>query len=675
MLKGISVILLFLNFYLFPLSSVFADFQYPAHVFFINQVRGSPCCQEGSLSNVKKQVEVFVKYNIPAYFVLRYDVLTDNEYTKYFQQMVKIHPAIINIGIFIEIIPSLAEKANISYKGSKKTWHEAQNLFTIGYSPEERKKLTDTLFKTFHNAFGFYPKVTSSWMIDTPTLNYIHSKYAVAIHQITREQWGTDSYTLYGGPPHYPYPPSENWLFIPDYERSDPPLIVRQTITDPLFNYGDTTNAFTSQPNDYTRDKKTFAYFTRLLDMAIKQDTKKGFALLGLENSMADIYQDEYLKQIAHINTLKKEEAVTFPTVEELVSYWKQKKVTLYRGQDVIDNRPLEGHWITTPRYRMRLKVEKNDVSITDMRIFDPRLTDPYNEDTAKKGGFWITPYLIDGSYQFPQVKNDVGQKTTQINLPEKADRQRVKVITHDNNSLTLGYKSQSGKLVRLLFTEEKIIVKSVMKDDFVYTNHNPQFHPVEYIKKEGGFVLQWKIQKQISHALTLSCNKKDCTMTFSLQPHLLPMLRKDHYLFMFPEPAERPLSQGKTVFYAHNQYAIAGRNPIRIIVAPHDQNGFPTILSKPLEITSTKPIDFIKDTTDLVNDNVQYLDIENGQPLSSTIIVKLGNIEKKITVFFAPNCKKQPTYCLVHPKETFWYIKTIVNDKIRAIFFGERQK
>ena len=189
------------------------------------------------------------------------------------------------------------------------------------------QKIADYLFATFFEKFSYYPAVTSAWMIDTETLNYIHKEYGVKIQQITREQYGTDSYTLYGGPPHYPYPASKNWLFVPDYENNDPVLIVRQTVTDPLFNYGDNTSTFTSQPNDYMKNKKTFDYFKSLLDQAIDQsDNQTGFAMLGLENSMEDKFQQEYIAQLELLGKRNSEGLVKFVIVDEMVSFWKQIK-------------------------------------------------------------------------------------------------------------------------------------------------------------------------------------------------------------------------------------------------------------------------------------------------------------------------------------------------------------
>ena len=188
-------------------------------VLFINQVRGGECCAKGTLNNLKLQVNAFTKHSIPAYFALRYDVLTNKKYVDFLAEQSIKYPAITRLGLMIEVTPQLAKDAGVKYKEKESTWFEAQNAFIIGYPLEERKKLVDFLFKKFFENFDYYPNLTSAWMIDTNTLNYINKKYGIKVHQITREQQETDSYTLYGGPPHYPYPASYKWLLVPDYQK------------------------------------------------------------------------------------------------------------------------------------------------------------------------------------------------------------------------------------------------------------------------------------------------------------------------------------------------------------------------------------------------------------------------------------------------------------------------
>ena len=402
-------IIVFLLLLFFPITALSKE---KPQVIFINQVRGEECCSVGSLDNLKMQIEVFEKYEIPSFFTLRYDALINQDYIDYLKGVTTTYPKIINLGLFIEITPLLAKDSGVKYNGTVDRWFEAQNVFTIGYQKDDRIKIVDHLFKTFKGKFGYYPRLTSSWMIDTDSLNYLHSKYDTVAHQITREQWGVDSYTLYGGPPHYPYPASFKWAFIPDFSQKDPLLILRQTVTDPLYNYGETEKSYTSQPNDYLNAGLDLRYFKDLINQALFEQKTPGFALLGLENANEIKYQEEYLKQIEYVNEIKSR--VFFPNLKELSDFWSKQKITYYQGKDLINNTNNEAEFITTPDNRVRQRKYLGKVYTTDYRYFHSGLVDPYNDYVAKKHGYWVVPYVLDFSHTykkesiFPETKNDL---------------------------------------------------------------------------------------------------------------------------------------------------------------------------------------------------------------------------------------------------------------------------
>jgi len=384
-----------------------------SQVLFINQVRGEECCAEGSLKNLENQINAFKKARIPAYFAFRYDALIDDRYMNGFQKMRTGNESYINAALLIEITPKLAKDAGVVYRGSSNRWFEAQNVYTIGYKKDDRQKIIDKLFFTFKKNFGVYPQITSSWIIDTDSLNYIRKKFGTIAHQITREQWGTDSYTLYGGPPHYPYPASRSWAFIPDFKEKDPLLMLRQTVDDPLYNYGETKKAYTSQPNDYLNAGLDFEYFKKLVDQALFEQKTTGFALLGLENSYEDIYQEEYLRQINYVSSLK--DRITFPSPKALKNFWRRQTTTYYHGKDLIAGSANEVEYEVTGDHRMRSRKYGGKKYITDYRYYDSRLTDLYNDYMAKKSGYWVTPYDRDYSREyeiensiFPELRNDL---------------------------------------------------------------------------------------------------------------------------------------------------------------------------------------------------------------------------------------------------------------------------
>lgn len=647
------IILLFAFFFLVK----FVSAKEPGQVLFINQVRGEECCQKGSLENLKGQVKAFKENKIPAYFTLRYDVLKNPKYLNFLKE--NLNNDFIKLGLLIEITPQLAADAGVVYKGNKNDWFEAQNIFTIGYSEADNQKLIDQLFTVFKENFGFYPDVTCAWMIGTKELNHMTDKYGVKIHEITKEQYNTDSYTLYGGPPHYPYPAGQNWLLVPDYERKGAPLIVRQTITDPLYNYGEKTANFTSQPNDYMQGKKDFNYFKKLFQQAINQKPI-GFALLGLENSMDKIYQQEYLSQIKYVKKLIEKNEITFPQLVNFVNYWSNRKVTVYSGE--------EAYWINTPRYRVRLIVKNNHWVITDLRVYDKNFPDPYSNQLAQKEGFWIMPYLIDGSHWyrnknqdefFPEIKNDMNNDVT-----------RLEIADYKKDQLTFLNNGEEVKLGEsIVFKSSEINISSA--DEIKYINFLPKDHPIKFSKNKDKWELSWQGGKKISHSLVVKFDNNKAVISFQSDPQLIKQLREKQYPYMFPEPIVRKINPDKSKIIVHNRYAIAGRNPVRIVIIPYDDYGVPSLIKNQINI-ETNPSLNIKEGYE---NKINFVDIASDTPIQSVVSIKLSNKKiKEEKIYFSPNCFKAISTCLKNPQYFWWYINTIIRDKLRLLINNEKQ-
>ncbi len=534
-------IFLSLFFFLFLFVSTTFAKEKP-HVVFINQVRGEECCSVGSLGNLQIQVAAFEKYQIPSFFALRYDALTNKNYIDYLKKETDKFPNIINIGLLIEVTPQLAKDSGVQYHDTVDHWFEAQNVFTIGYRKEDRKKIIDRLLKTFKIKFGQYPKLTSAWLIDTDSLNYLYQKYGVVAHQITREQWGIDSYTLYGGPPHYPYPASQNWAFIPDFSQENPILMLRQTVTDPLYNYGEIKKSFTSQPNDYINSGLDFNYFQELINQALFDQKTTGFALLGLENSNELKYQEEYLRQIEYINELKKE--VTFPNLKELSDFWFRQRTTYYQGKDLINNSSIQAEFITTPDHRIRQIKSNGKTYTTDYRYFDTGLTDPYNDYVAKKYGFWIVPFAVDYSHFykpesiFPETKNDlqIGKqpdlKINKINAEQFNKTRQEHYPYYLPQPIERDIDRSKSKVK--IDIKKTIILEFLAKDKYGYPANisyplkieaDPQIRSMQYQPDSAKHVFTIANDKLNSLKITLLSNKK-IVKEIWLFPHFLPSLK-----------------------------------------------------------------------------------------------------------------------------------------------------
>ena len=188
-------------------------------VFLLSQVRGEEsCCDPGSLEHFRYQLAQIQQYHFPGHFLFRYDALLNNDFVNTFLQAKKHYPY-LQVGIWIEVTPKLAEDSGVHYSGSVKNWYLAEQSLLVGYSPEDRQKLLNTLLRTYYQSFpNEVLQLAGAWGIDTNSLNYLQQQ-GVKIYQGVREQYGTDSYTVDGSIINEPYYPSKNWYLIPVADR------------------------------------------------------------------------------------------------------------------------------------------------------------------------------------------------------------------------------------------------------------------------------------------------------------------------------------------------------------------------------------------------------------------------------------------------------------------------
>jgi len=553
------------------------------------------------------------------------------------------------------------ERCAIQYKGSPETWFQAQNAFTIGYPINARTLILDMLFAQYQKVFGTYPKVSSAWMIDTDSVNYLHNRYGVVTHQITREQWGTDSYTLYGGPPHYPYPASRNWVMNPDYNIEKAVTIVRQTVTDPLYNYGDTSSSYTSQPNDYMRGGRGIDYFKTLVDNAVRQKST-GFANIGLENSMEKQYQDEYAQQLEYIAKLRSENKLSVVFADTVGSVFHNHEITTYARTDG----DRQAVWITTPQYRARIIRKNNEVSITDLRLYSKDLKDPYSSRVAKHEGYWVVPFLVDGSRWYAwKDMNKSPHKFIPITTDLFSNPTRI-VLATDTESFSIMKRSDA---VSFNDSENQNIV-DFYEDSFNlpknlnYIRSLPYQFPV-ILTSQGD--LTWMVNGKTSWEIRKTDCTRLCSYSISLNATLFPDVLSQQYPYLYPESVGRTLSDTYTRVSVNNTFAIAGRNPVRLVLEPHDAMNFPIILDKEAEITVDPDDTAITRLGKLVSSQQQYVDLDRSDVHKVAVTVKMNQKGKLFstskTVYFAPNCKKDWKYCVVHPLQGAWYMITKMSD------------
>lgn len=648
----------------------------------INQVRGQECCSPGEIEHFRLQLSMLKNNNLDATFALRYDIL-DNPL---FISEIEKYKDDFEWSAFLEITPQLAKDANVPYLGSEDHWYEAQYSYLIGYSQENREKILAQYMEKFSEVFGEYPKASTAWMIDNFSLQLLKKNYGIKIHQITREQMGVDSYTLYGGPAHYPFWPSTNWAMTPfaDQENNnfnaEMPLIVRQTITDPVFNYGDDTSSFTSQPNDYFLRESAglgtadISYFEHLYHQAHSQNEDWTFTLIGLENSMPQHVQEEYLKQLEIVADWQKDEGNFVLKASDFAKALKEKDngnyFHIYHGENEEDNDD-QAWWITTQNYRIRVRLNDNELYISDIRLYSQEFVDPYFATEAKKLGWWINPFLLDGSRY---LYKDDSRKTNTL-AKDYLENRKKKFL--EPTRLTI--KKVDSEKIRVERNESEISFFESEKKLAEFDQERLAFHKDFKLKIKNSLTentlkdLAWvDHDKKRIWSLKKTGNKDDLDVykiQISKNPgETLDKERIENYPLLFPEIKNTELDPKTSYLHKNNKFAIAGRNPVRLVFFPKDQYSYPVNISTEPKIESSKEIDNISVKTQSAFNGMVFLDFENEAPIKSKITIKKGDFEEKLNIYFAPNCKDDYKYCLTHPRQGYWFLRSLLGDKIRLL-------
>lgn len=622
----------------------------------INQVRGPECCEPGDIRWFKEQQSYLKSHHLVGSFAMRYDAIQNDKYTA-----AALSDPNNEYGALFEITPQLTKDAGVIYNGDPAHWYEAQNVYLIGYEQADRKKIIDTYMALFKKKFGKYPKFSSAWMIDAWSLGYLRSQYGVLAHQLTREQFGTDSYTLYGGPVHYPYFPSFNWAMIPQPNNQAMPLILRQTISDPVQNYGDKTNSFTSQPNDYFLRKDNLSYFLHLFKQAHAQNNPYTIAVLGLENTMAEPAQLEFESQLQEVKKWQDSSPLNTTMRASEFAQWyaeHQLDITSYGGASSKDQ--TEKAWfINTPKYRARIRLSNGELAVTDLRLYDPKFTDPYMQTTAKNLGWWIVPFVLDSSRYRQQdsngmsVQNDsrknLSPKTTlPMTIPLQTNVKQADLVSNE-----LGKVLQAGTKDVAIFTAEGIQLAAT--PDISRLQNLPKVLRSLAWNQESSGTPDWGFSGDNSQR-TPFVHTTD-----------LAQLRETFRSYLFPEKRVEEVDLKKTFLHVNNQYAIAGRNPIRLILFPKNSSGDAVLISNNPSVITSNAVDDIKIQAQPQADNSVLIELTNAQPMQTTVEVKLQKYTQTVTVYFAPNCKQNTAYCLQHPMQGFWYLRNLWDDYRRA--------
>ena len=661
-----------------------------ATILIVNQIRGDEkCCTPGNIELIKVLQEDKVINNLPFGWALRFDALENNDYTETIKESTG------ELGLLLEVTPRLASVSRVVYKGSASgsDWYFAKNAFLVGYTQEERKKLIDTLFAAFRQKFGFYPVFTVSWMIDAWSLSYIQKTYGVRLHELTKEQYETDSYTLDGGIFNAPYYPSTLHPLIPGYGKDKLNLvIVRQTISDILQNYGAPKARYTSQPNDYLEsgEQLDIFYFKNLVTEVSAQPSNFQFAVLGFENSYPwEKYGPEYIKQLNYVSDLEKKNILTVKKPSEYAGEFQQNSssnIPFYLVKNFSPGEKDGVLWFFGENYRARIIKKGDKLILDDLRNFID-IADPYKDTPSQIDyAYWIIPYLINGSQQYTLSS---AQKD-KLKKKELSSGSVLPDTETDPFGIVLGegrfQLSDINPGIEIVFNSGKSI-KFLPKEILIDQDLKPAFSSPYSYKIEDIFDSQKEVKFHFDKFFDLKAVPSGKEMKlgylsdglfvplFNLAQtenmlHLSPLSFNTDLNLLFPlfqpDRSGLPVDTKRSVFYWNNKQAIAGRNSVRLFVLPQNILGRPAKVGKvqiKLTTSALTKITYPDDYTFRVTP--WFIDIWADTPLHTSVSLTVDEIEvfKGIPIEFLADCRRNIKACINNPGQLLEYVKILLNE------------
>ena len=203
----------------------------------VNFVRGfDPRTEDDLTLPVREQIALMRRHGLKGTFLLQYDALCNPAFADLVRTL---EPNQFELGVWLEMVEPLAERAGIPWKGRYAWDWQARYGFSVGYTPEEREALIDALFEGFKEQFGFYPRTLGSWAFDAHTLDYAAGRFGLDAACNCKEQWGTDGYTIWGGYYGQGYYPSKRNALCPAQtaERQIGVPVFRMLGADPVYQY------------------------------------------------------------------------------------------------------------------------------------------------------------------------------------------------------------------------------------------------------------------------------------------------------------------------------------------------------------------------------------------------------------------------------------------------------
>ena len=340
-------------------------------------------------------------------YLLQYDALIDPSY----QELMKEEQARgCEIGAWWEITQPHVEAAGMTWRGRFPwDWH-AHVDFSVGYTQDEREKLTDVYMEKFKEIFGYYPKSVGSWFIDSGTLEYMCEKYSIEASCMCKDQVGTDGYTLWGGYWNGAFYPSRVNGYMPAQtaEGEIPVPVFRMLGSDPIYQYEARVGGGVQSVESLEPVYEGGGGNPDWIDWFFRMFTKEphmgyNYVQVGQENSFTwKLMEKGFVTQTERLKEMAGRGEVRIETLLETARWFKDKypvtpPTSVITTEDTRGN-GLKTLWFNSRNYRANLLWDREGLKFRDIHVFDETLRSEYRDhpDTLPVFRYETLP-LVDG--------------------------------------------------------------------------------------------------------------------------------------------------------------------------------------------------------------------------------------------------------------------------------------
>lgn len=344
---------------------------------------------------VREQMAAIRRHGLPATWLLQYDGMVEGPFVEFLKTEM---PPNHEVGIWFEMNRRICDDAGISWRGNP-AWewdYHVPVAYSIGYKPEQRRKLADTAMATFRRVLGRDAKTVASWNLDAVSVAHFAEAHHVDAFGNCRDQIATDGFTVWGSPIAGYYPSRVNaWSPALDRKNQISAPVFRLLGQDPVYYY-DKTLPYPDTMEPVWPSGQSETFVDSFLEMIAGSPTQAfAYAQLGQENSFGwPAMKQAYPMQMEKLAQMRKEGHLLVETMGETGRRFKQAFSSTPPQAQVMLRDPFGRNepgertvWYQSRYFRGNLHFRGSEFYLRDLHVYSDGYPQPYLDDTAQKHG------------------------------------------------------------------------------------------------------------------------------------------------------------------------------------------------------------------------------------------------------------------------------------------------